>query len=74
MEESSLTRILKRLSTSCRVPLSTLKLNARILRELNLITYGSIYEKKNAGLLPLGKFVIRLLKEEYDDITIQLNN
>jgi hypothetical protein len=73
-EKSSLTKLLKRLSTNYKVPLSTLKLNARILRELNLITYGSIHEKKNAGLLPLGNFVIRLLKEEYDESSIQLNN
>jgi hypothetical protein len=37
----------------------TPKLNARILRELNLISYGSIREKRDAQVEKLGNFVIR---------------
>jgi hypothetical protein len=36
------------------------KLNAKIFKGLNLINYGSILEKKNAVLLPLGSFVMQL--------------
>lgn len=61
--EQSLTSLLKRLSEDYGVPLSTLKLNARILRELNLISYGSIRDKRSAQLEPLGSFVMKLFME-----------
>ncbi len=61
--EQSLTSLLKRLSEDYGVPLSTLKLNARILRELNLISYGSIRDKRTAQLEPLGSFVMKLFLE-----------
>jgi hypothetical protein len=56
-----MTSLLRNLSEKHGIPLSTLKLNARILRELNLISYGSIKESKDAELLALGNFVLRLL-------------
>ncbi len=62
--EQSLTSLLKLLSGEYGIPLSTLKLNARILRELNLISYGSIRDKKTAQLEPLGRFVMRLFMED----------
>jgi hypothetical protein len=63
-EKRTITSTLKRLSKTYGVPLSTLKLNARILRELNLISYGSIKKKQAARLEPLGSFVLRLIKDE----------
>lgn len=57
----SLTSLLNNLSREEGVPLSTLKLNARILRELNLISYGSSIERKKAELKPLGTFVLKLI-------------
>jgi hypothetical protein len=62
--EQTLTSLLKQLSEDYGIPLSTLKLNARILRELNLISYGSIRDKKTAQLEPLGSFVMRLFMED----------
>ena len=62
--EQSLTSLLKQLSEDYGIPLSTLKLNARILRELNLISYGSIQDRKTAQLEPLGNFVMRLFLGE----------
>lgn len=62
--EQSLTSLLKQLSEEYGIPLSTLKLNARILRELNLISYGSIRDKKTAQLEPLGSFVMRLFMDD----------
>jgi hypothetical protein len=59
-----LTSLLKDLSEAREIPLSTLKLNARILRELNLISYGSTQEKKTAEVEKLGSFVLRLLDDE----------
>jgi len=72
--EQSLTSLLKQLSEEYQIPLSTLKLNARILRELNLITYGSIRDKKNARLGSLGRFVLRLLMDEPRRATIQFSD
>ena len=51
--------------------MSTLKLNARILRELNLISYGSIREKRHARVESLGSFVLRLLWDEPEAATIR---
>ena len=59
--DQSLTSLLKQLSEEYGVPLSTLKLNARILRELKLISYGSIRNKRSARLEDLGSFVINLV-------------
>lgn len=38
-----------------------MKLNSRILREFNLISYGSGSRGREARLLPLGDFVVKLL-------------
>jgi hypothetical protein len=48
-----------------------LKLNARILRELNLISYGSIRNKRAAQLENLGRFILRLLIDDPRRATIQ---
>ena len=63
-QRRSLTSLLKDLSEAREIPLSTLKLNARILRELNLISYGSTREKKTAEVEKLGSFVLRLIGDE----------
>jgi hypothetical protein len=60
----SLTSLLKQLSEEYGVPLSTLKLNARILRELNMITYGSVHERREAKLKEFGRFVRRVVTEQ----------
>jgi hypothetical protein len=60
----SLTSLLRQLSMDHGVPLSTLKLNARILRELNLISYGSLTQRKVARLESLGRFVYRVIDGE----------
>jgi len=61
--EQSLTSLLRQLSEDHGVPLSTLKLNARILRELNLISYGSMGDRKTARLEDLGRFIFGLIGE-----------
>ena len=60
----SLTSLLRQLSMDHGVPLSTLKLNARILRELNLISYGSLTHRKAARLENLGRFIYRVIDGE----------
>ena len=54
-------RILQRLSETRGVPLSTLKLNAKILRELRLIRYGTPSEPDEAELTPLGRNVLSVV-------------
>ena len=63
-QRRTMTSLLRNLSEEHGIPLSTLKLNARILRELNLISYGSTREKKTAEVEKLGSFVLRLLGDE----------
>ncbi len=66
-----MTSLLRSLSEEWEIPLSTLKLNARILRELNLISYGSIREKRDAQVEKLGSFVLGLLEDEEDGALIR---
>ncbi|MCX6642678.1 MAG: hypothetical protein NTV15_04755 [Candidatus Bathyarchaeota archaeon] len=72
--QSSLTSIVRELNESHSVPLSTLKLNARILREFNLISYGERRRGANAEILPLGRFVLKLIQEEQGRVTVRYDN
>jgi hypothetical protein len=71
VNERPLTGLLINLSRETGVPLSTLKLNARILRELNLISYGSVGERRQAEVEPVGSLVLRLMNAP-DDAKIRL--
>jgi len=62
--KETMTSLLRALSEEFSIPLSTLKLNGRILRELNLISYGSNEGVAEARLGTLGLFILRLLSEE----------
>jgi hypothetical protein len=72
--DQSLTSILKQLSDEYGIPLSTLKLNARILRELQLISYGSIHNKRSARLENLGNFVVDLVNHGRGGLGIQFSD
>ncbi len=56
------------------MPLSTLKLNARILRELRLISYGSIHNRKSARLEDLGSFVMGLVNHNRGGLGVQFSD
>lgn len=73
-QRRTMTSLLRSLSEEFGIPLSTLKLNARILRELNLISYGSTEKVKEAELRALGAFVIRLLSEEPEAAVIRFSD
>ena len=66
-----MTSLLHGLSEEYGIPLSTLKLNARILRGLNLISYGSVRKKRHAELEALGSFVLGLLMDDTGPVTIR---
>ena len=70
----SITSLLRSLSEEFDIPLSTLKLNARILRELNLISYGSAEGVRKAELRALGSFILSLLRDEPEAAVIRLSN
>lgn len=72
--DQSLTSLLKQLSEEYGVPLSTLKLNARILRELQLISYGSIHNKRSARLEDLGSFVMGLVNHSRGGLGVQFSD
>ncbi|TRO48409.1 hypothetical protein E2P65_02940 [Candidatus Bathyarchaeota archaeon] len=67
----SMTSLLRELSEEWGIPLSTLKLNARILRELNLVSYGSIHDKRDARVEKLGSFVLGLIEDGDDGALIR---
>jgi len=60
-----ITSTLKEISERYDIPLSTLKLNAKILRELNLISYGTASNPRCAELSDLGRFILDLVKADY---------
>ena len=68
-----MTSLVRSISDEFGIPISTLKLNARILRELNLISYGSPERGKEAELRGLGAFVFRLLNEEPESAVIRFS-
>ncbi len=65
---SSLNSLLRGLSKEHDISLSTLKHNARVLRDLDLIDYGSKHDPKPVTLTEPGKIILCILKEgEKDD-------
>ena len=52
------------MSSNFDVPLSTLKLNAKILKELNLINYGSTKNFRGVELTDLGQTILSLISNE----------
>ena len=66
----SLTGLLRNLSRREGIPLSTLKLNARILRELGLIRIVEEEGMRIVRLTPLGHFMLGLLKDDVKDIRV----
>ncbi len=57
----SLNAFLEELSTEFNKPMSTLKLNARILKELGLIEYGERENPKPVELTKSGKLILKIL-------------
>ena len=66
-----ITSILKEISEKYELSISTLKLNARILKELNLISYGTASNPRNVELTELGRFVLSLIKNHHIPDTSQ---
>jgi hypothetical protein len=58
-----ITPILQELSSIYGIPLSTLKFNAKILKDLNLITYPTASMQKEVELSKLGQLVLSIIEE-----------
>ena len=61
---ASITSVLRELSKKYQIPLSTLKRNAQILRDLNLISYGEPPNFFGVELTDLGRFISGLTVSE----------
>jgi hypothetical protein len=58
-----ITRILVELSESRGVPYSTLKFNAKVLKELGLLDYGTAVDPVDVRLTDSGRLVLNILRE-----------
>jgi len=58
-----ITRILAELSEMHRVPYSTLKFNAKVLKELELLDYGTAVDPVDVRLTDSGRLVLAILRE-----------
>ena len=63
-QNESITNLLKRISKEHKIPLSTLKLNARILRDLGLIDFGTNSDFRSAKLTEEGAEVLALISRD----------
>ena len=59
--KSTATSFLKELSEASGIPLSTLKLNVKILKELDLVTYGSQHDPRPIKLTETGRLLSNML-------------
>ena len=64
-KNESITKILNNISIFHKIPLSTLKLNAKILKKLNLATFGNNSHYQTAKLTYFGNFVFEIIGGEF---------
>ena len=58
----TLNSLLENISQEHKKALSTLKFNAKVLKELGLIDYGEKYERRPVELTDMGKIFLRVLE------------
>jgi transketolase len=71
---ASVTSVLREISRKYHVPLSTLKRNSQILRDLNLISYGEAPNFSGVELTELGRFISGLTKSEEPSVLANMVN
>ena len=62
-EYTNITDLLEELSKKSSIPLSTLKLNARVLRSLGIIEYNV----PPVRVTPAGRAILEIIKSDIDD-------
>ena len=65
---TSITSVLRNISKKYNISLSTLRMNAQTLKEMNLITYGEGSEFSGVELTELGRFIANLTDGEETSI------
>jgi DNA-binding MarR family transcriptional regulator len=60
--EKTISSLLREIEKKYNVPLSTLKLNAKILREIGLISFGN---SSVAKLTSTGKIIVQIFDDEF---------
>ncbi len=63
-QNRSLTSALIEISQTKGIPLSTLKLNAKVLRSLGLISMGELNGRRSVSLTNLGRIVLSILDSD----------
>ena len=58
-----ITRIVAELSEKYMVPYSTLKFNAKVLKELELLDYGTAVDPVDVRLTDSGRLILTILRE-----------
>jgi len=61
-----ITRIVAELSEKYMVPYSTLKFNAKVLKELELLDYGTAVDPVDVRLTDSGRLILTILKESME--------
>ena len=62
-----ITRILAELSEKYMVPYSTLKFNPKVLKELELLDYGTAADPVDVRLTDSGRLILTILREGMGD-------
>ena len=62
-KNENITQILNKINKDNKIPLSTLKLNARILKELKLINFGTNSHFQPANLTELGQDIFLIISQ-----------
>jgi len=59
---NTITSLLRNLSEYSNIPISTLKVNARILRDLGLIAFGNSSQVQRVKITDFGRFILEILE------------
>ncbi len=66
-KNENITQILSKINKEDKVPLSTLKLNTNILKNLGLVTFGTNSHFQAANLTELGHEILFILRGEENE-------
>jgi len=58
---NTITSVIHNIYKKHHIPISTLKFNAKLLKDFNLISYGSTKKPKIAELTEAGKMVLKII-------------
>ena len=65
--EENITETLRKISKNTNIPISTLKLNSQILKDLDLIEFGSSSKFQLAKLTDFGNDVLKIIGDDENE-------